>query len=739
MTSLTKNRTLPEGVVSIFSFFKNPAVRFGIKYAVAGTLALYVSLLLRLEMPAWSLLTVMVLMLAQYVGAVAEKSFFRLIGTVVGAVLGYLITGSLQQTPVLFLLAVGTVVAISVALFGQSRAPYAFFLLGLTVVVVGSNGMANPDFSWQVALSRLEEVTVGVLCTMLVTALIWPRFAGQEFREKVDQELSQMGREFYDLAVGFLHDGKPPATPPGARMRVAAMRTLLNFGARESSRFRHRLPTYSEITVVLAHMAASMELLQETRQLDNKYRAAMSALMSELVAATVDTFAALSKKDDAASLKNLKRIHDARTEIDNQMGFLRKTHDLARTIPAERALDLGGWLLAIQEIGEGLEQLRTLLLSLPADHVHSKEPISSTPPPLEFFWIRNGIRAGIAVIIGLAVQNWLQPPGGSMVTLATFVFSALTRLYPGGEGDRRAFHYAAITAIWGLLYIPFMLVIAPMLSEYLVLNMLLFSALFLYGFLSFGIPGLNFAMQVALLGIVGTVSLNAQEPVDFQAIIGVYFGIMLGIGISALIQRLLWPVLPQWQLRDRLLEWIAHCQKLTARPDTPFESWRYVRLALLPGEVHAWISVMNKIDCPPDQRDRLLLSAQSLARLASYLRGCGKGLEELVPTKNKPVVMEALDSLKQSIHTALLIPQGVLLDQKFPASARENLTISREKWIQTSADLRASLLANDSPHELSIRIMGQLDRALKSADEGLQTLDNFCALTPSKYMGDSIL
>ncbi len=723
----------------VLSFLKNPAVRFGIKYALAGTLALYVALLLRLDIPGWSLLTVMVLMLAQYVGAVAEKSFFRLIGTLVGAVLGYLITGALQQNPIAFLIAVGTVVAISITLFGQSRAPYAFFLLGLTVVVVASNGMANPDFSWQVALSRTEEVTVGVLCTMLVTSLVWPRFAGQEFRDKVYAELHQMGGEFYDLAASFLQDGNSPKSPPGARMRIAGMRTLLNFGARESSRFRHRLPTYSEITVVLAHMAASMELLQETRHLDTKYRVAMKALMEELVQATVDTFSALSKKDDAACSRNLERIHTARAEIDSQMGELRKIHDLARTIPAERALDLGGWLLAIQEVGEGLEKLRVLLLSLPDDSIHSKEPIASATAPLDPFWIRNGIRAGVAVMIGLTIQNWLQPPGGSMVTLATFVFSALTRLYPGGEGDRRAFHYAAITGVLGLLYIPAMLLMTPLLSDYMVLSTLLFSALFLYGFLSFGIPGLNFGMQVALLAIVGTVGLNGQQPVGFQDITGVYFGIMLGITVSAMIQRLLWPVLPQWQLRERLLEWISHCQRLTSHPAMPFETWRYVRLALLPGEVHAWIAVMNKIDCPPAERDQLRLAAESLARLASYLRGYGKGLDDHLPPESKPVVTEGLISLKRSIHTALLIPQCVLLDQKFPATAREGLVSSREAWIKTSTDTRASLLAKDSPHELSIRIMGQLDRALKSADEGLQTIDNFCALTPSKYMGDGIL
>jgi uncharacterized membrane protein YccC len=46
-------------------------------------------------------------MLAQFVGAVAEKSVLRLIGTAAGGVIGYLLTASLEQQPILYLLLIG--------------------------------------------------------------------------------------------------------------------------------------------------------------------------------------------------------------------------------------------------------------------------------------------------------------------------------------------------------------------------------------------------------------------------------------------------------------------------------------------------------------------------------------------------------------------------------------------------------------------------------------------------------
>ena len=64
----------------------DPAFRYGLKFGIAGVVAVFISLWARLDKPGWALFTVFVLMTAQYVGAIAEKSIFRLIGTVVGEI-----------------------------------------------------------------------------------------------------------------------------------------------------------------------------------------------------------------------------------------------------------------------------------------------------------------------------------------------------------------------------------------------------------------------------------------------------------------------------------------------------------------------------------------------------------------------------------------------------------------------------------------------------------------------------
>ena len=134
MTTTAPDQHHPALAEAPARLFQDPAVRSGIKFGTAAVLALFISELIRLESPQWSVITVIVLMPAQFTGAVAEKAFFRLLGTICGVVTGYIITASLEQNPILFLGMVTLSVAFGIMMFGQPRAPYAFFLFALTAL-----------------------------------------------------------------------------------------------------------------------------------------------------------------------------------------------------------------------------------------------------------------------------------------------------------------------------------------------------------------------------------------------------------------------------------------------------------------------------------------------------------------------------------------------------------------------------------------------------------------------------
>ncbi|MGA8657931.1 MAG: FUSC family protein [Chthoniobacterales bacterium] len=165
--------------------FADLRVRYGIKVGLAGMLALFCTQVLRLPNDNWAILTVLVMMSAQFVGSIAFKGIMRVTGTVAGALVGVWLVSDYTSTPAIFLPVLFLVMAFASYKFGQVGArqvPYSYFLFGLTALVIATDGVTgDPTQAWQVGLDRTEEIIVGIICSLLVTTLLWPRYAREEF------------------------------------------------------------------------------------------------------------------------------------------------------------------------------------------------------------------------------------------------------------------------------------------------------------------------------------------------------------------------------------------------------------------------------------------------------------------------------------------------------------------------------------------------------------------------------
>ena len=64
---------------------------------------------------------------------------------------------------------------------GARQVPYAYFLLGLTTLTIATDGLTNPGQAWRTGLERTEQIFIGVICSLLVSSLVWPHYAREEF------------------------------------------------------------------------------------------------------------------------------------------------------------------------------------------------------------------------------------------------------------------------------------------------------------------------------------------------------------------------------------------------------------------------------------------------------------------------------------------------------------------------------------------------------------------------------
>lgn len=146
------------------------------KMVFAGLLALGIGYALDLESPRSGLITVFIVMQPQS-GMILAKSFYRVIGTLVGSAAVVVFVGLFAQTPELFLLATACWIGLCTVGSAHNRnfRSYGFVLSGYTVALIGIPAALNPALTFDSVMTRVTEITVGIVCAGVVSALVFPQ------------------------------------------------------------------------------------------------------------------------------------------------------------------------------------------------------------------------------------------------------------------------------------------------------------------------------------------------------------------------------------------------------------------------------------------------------------------------------------------------------------------------------------------------------------------------------------
>ncbi|HWB51070.1 MAG TPA: FUSC family protein [Stellaceae bacterium] len=131
-----------------------------LRTALAATLAVLAAFALHLDNPWWAGITGVVLVQSDR-GATLARSLDRVIGTTIGAAIGYLAAATIADHLVFLAIAAGCT---GFAIYAQERADhgYAFLLGGITVVLVLFGTLAAPGKALDLAVYRALEIYLGV-------------------------------------------------------------------------------------------------------------------------------------------------------------------------------------------------------------------------------------------------------------------------------------------------------------------------------------------------------------------------------------------------------------------------------------------------------------------------------------------------------------------------------------------------------------------------------------------------
>jgi uncharacterized membrane protein YccC len=149
-----------------------PRGNAALRSAIATTVAVLVALALHLDNPFWAGISGVVLVQTDRAATLA-RSVDRIIGTIIGAAVGYFGAG-LAEDHLAFLMLAGGFTAF--ALYGQERAEhgYAVLLSGITVVLILFGTLATPGKALDLAIYRGLEILVGVFVACAVDYALAP-------------------------------------------------------------------------------------------------------------------------------------------------------------------------------------------------------------------------------------------------------------------------------------------------------------------------------------------------------------------------------------------------------------------------------------------------------------------------------------------------------------------------------------------------------------------------------------
>jgi uncharacterized membrane protein YccC len=468
---------------------------FGVNSFVAAMLALYISFSLGLERPFWAMATVYITS-QPLIGAVRSKAAFRLIGTIVGAVVTVLLVPALVNAPLLLSIALSLWVSacLFVSLLDRTPRGYFFILAGYTAALIGFPSVTHPEAVFTTAVLRAQEIGIGVLCASFVHAVFFPR--------SVTGQLSARIAGIVREAEGWARDAlapEPPASLSAERRRLA-----------------------TDITEVHA-MATHIPFDSSTRGPRKALLLALQnrlVLLLPLVSATEDRIASL--RDDAPIEPALAAlIADTREWIADPAGT---DADTLTTRAAALAADErgDGWrsmltlnlLERLTELVAALTLARALKEAIVSGGTVDVSAIAATGRPLHLDYalaLRSAAAtfATIMICCGLwIVTAW--PEGGIAAMIAAVVCCFFATMDDPVPAQRGFF-------VWTLASLPlgaaYLFAILPMVHSFVTLVLVLAPPFVGLGMLM-AQPQWYGRMVPLMIGIAGSLALTNEFSAD---------------------------------------------------------------------------------------------------------------------------------------------------------------------------------------------------------------------------------
>ncbi|NWD75566.1 FUSC family protein [Pseudomonas gingeri] len=520
------------------------------KVLAAAFLTLWLAMRLELPQPRTAMITVFIVMQPQS-GHVFAKSFYRFLGTLAGSAVMVALIALFAQYTELFLGALAIWVGLCSAGAQRNRnfRAYGFVLAGYTAAMVGLPALAHPEGAFMAAVWRVLEISLGILCSTLVSAAILPQTSSAAMRNALYQR--------FGVFAGFVSAGLRGRHPQAAfeaanvgfiaqAVGLEGLRSVTVFEDPHMRRRNGRLNRLnSEFMTLTTRFNALHQLLERLRSRGRVEVLAAVEPGFPGLGTLLDDFAGRALTDaDAQRLAT--RLADYKLGLPEQVRSLRAS--FLHSAPSED--DLLDFHTAYELLYRFVEELHSYALTHAslADHRHEREQWDEPYVP-KTNWLAasaSGIRgAFILIVLG---SYWVATawPSGATMTLIAAATVGLSAATPNPK--RMAFQMACGTLLGAVIGFVEMFFVFPWIDGFPLLCLMLAPVIVLGAFLASRPAYAGIGLGLLIFFSTGSVpdNLTIYNPYAF---INDYIAMVIGMLVCAAAGAIILPPNSRWLWR----------------------------------------------------------------------------------------------------------------------------------------------------------------------------------------------
>lgn len=240
-------------------------VVFSLKSFLAAMLAYFVAISFDLNRPSWAVATVYIVA-HPLSGAISSKSVYRLLGTVIGGGATILMVPNLVNEPIL--LSGAIIVWVSgctfVSLLDRTPRSYVFLLAGYTVLLAGLPLVNAPANTFDIVVSRTEEIGLAIICASIVSHVVFPVHVGTALLNRIDGWMARAQKLFEVTATGKMDETQNRMERHALTGEAADLRSFAVHLQYDGSRYRSRVALVKSLQ---HRMVSFLPLLSELEDL----------------------------------------------------------------------------------------------------------------------------------------------------------------------------------------------------------------------------------------------------------------------------------------------------------------------------------------------------------------------------------------------------------------------------------------------------------------------------------------